>query len=40
VRKRQRDGNASASNAAAVGSQAAPMATLGADILRVHLATR
>ena len=40
VRKRQLDGNASASNAAAVGSQAAPMATLGADILRAHLTTR
>ena len=40
VRKRQLDGNASASNAAAVGSQAAPMATLGADILRAYLATR
>jgi len=37
VRKRDLDGNASASNATAVGSQAAPMATLGANILRSHL---
>lgn len=38
VHKRHLDGNASASNAAAVGLQAAPMATLGANILCAYLA--
>jgi len=37
VLKRHLDGNASASNAASVGSQAAPMAILGARILRGYL---
>jgi len=39
VLKRHLDGNASAANAAAVGSQAAPMARLGADILRTFIAS-
>jgi len=38
VLKRHLDGNASAGNAAVVGGQAAPMATLGATILRGFLA--
>ena len=37
VLKRHLDGNASASNAASVGGQAAPMAVLGANILRDYL---
>ena len=37
VLKRHLDGTASASNAASVGSQAAPMAILGASILRGYL---
>ena len=37
VLKRHLDGNASASNAASVGSQAAPMANLGALLLRGYL---
>ena len=37
VLKRHLDGNASASNAASVGSQVAPMAILGARILRGYL---
>ena len=40
VLKRHLDGNASASNAASVGSQAVPMAVLGADILRNYFDTK
>jgi len=37
VLKRHLDGNPSARNAASVGGQAAPMAVLGANILRDYL---